>query len=35
MQFAGHFGDEAILFRLAGQIERAQPWIDRVPAVFL
>jgi amidase len=35
MQFAGRFGDEATLFRLAGQLERAQPWIDRVPADFI
>jgi amidase len=35
MQFAGRFGDEATLFRLAGQLERAQPWIDRVPADFV
>jgi amidase len=29
MQFVGRFGDEATLFRLAGQLERAQPWFDR------
>jgi amidase len=34
MHFVGRFGDEATLFRLAGQLERAQPWIDRVPADF-
>jgi amidase len=34
MQFVGRFGDEAMLFRLAGQIERAKPWMDRVPAGF-
>jgi amidase len=33
MQFVGRFGDEATLFRLAGQIERAQPWAERVPAM--
>ncbi len=27
----GRFGDEATLFRVAGQLERARPWIDRVP----
>ena len=32
MQFVGPFGDEATLFRLAGQLERAQPWFDREPA---
>ena len=32
MHFVGRFGDEAALFRLAGQLERAQPWFDRAPA---
>jgi amidase len=31
MQFVGRFGDEATLFRLAGQLERAQPWFEHVP----
>jgi amidase len=35
MQFVGRFGDEATLFRLAGQLERAQPWFDRAPAAYL
>jgi Asp-tRNA(Asn)/Glu-tRNA(Gln) amidotransferase A subunit family amidase len=30
MQFVGRTGEEALLFRLAGQIEQAQPWFDRV-----
>jgi len=34
MHFVGRFGDEATLFRLAGQLERAQPWFDRGPAGF-
>ncbi len=31
MQFAAGFGAEATLFRLAGQLERAQPWFDKLP----
>ena len=30
-QFVGRFGDEATLFRIAGQVERAQPWAHRIP----
>jgi amidase len=33
MQFAGRFGDEATLFRLAGQLERAKPWFARRPPI--
>ena len=31
--FLAPFGDEATLFRLASQLEAAQPWAQRVPAV--
>lgn len=31
MHFIGQFGDEATLFRLAGQLEQAQPWAGKIP----
>jgi 6-aminohexanoate-cyclic-dimer hydrolase len=34
VQFAGRFDDEATLFQLAGQLERAQPWRERRPPVW-
>ncbi len=34
MQFAGRMGDEATLFRLAGQFEHARPWDDRKPPIL-
>ncbi|MEM7467983.1 MAG: amidase [Pseudomonadota bacterium] len=32
-QFIGRYGEEATLFRLAAQLEQAQPWLDRKPRV--
>ncbi len=33
VQFVARFGDEAGLFRLAGQLEQAKPWFDRRPSL--
>jgi len=33
MQFVGRYGDEATLFRLASQLEKAMPWSVRVPPI--
>jgi amidase len=33
VQFIAPFGDEATLFRLAGQLEKAQPWFDKRPSI--
>jgi amidase len=34
IQFAAPFAADAVLFRLAGQLERAQPWFHRNPPGF-
>ncbi|CAL9649681.1 amidase [Streptomyces albus] len=34
MQFAAGYGREDTLFRLAGQLEQAHPWSDRVPPLW-
>jgi len=34
VQIAGRFGDEGLLFRLAAQLERAQPWSARKPPIW-
>lgn len=34
MMFTGGYGDEATLYRLAGQLEKELPWKDRKPPVW-
>jgi amidase len=34
MHFVAKFGDEATLFRLAGQLEKAKPWADMIPVGY-
>ena len=33
VMFTAQMNDEATLFRLAAQLEQAQPWFDRVPSL--
>jgi len=33
MQFVGRYGDEATLFRLASQLEKARPWSECIPPI--
>jgi amidase len=33
VQFVGRMGDEATLLQLAAQLEAAQPWFERLPAM--
>ncbi|HAN69131.1 MAG TPA: amidase, partial [Halieaceae bacterium] len=33
VMFAGRYGEEALLFQLAAQLEKAAPWFNRLPTV--
>jgi amidase len=35
IQFAGRFGDEATLFRIAAELEKAVPWPSRRPPIHV
>jgi amidase len=34
VQFVGQFGEERLLLQLAAQIENAEPWNKKRPAVY-
>lgn len=34
MMFGARYGEEHLLYRLAGQLEQAKPWFDKTPPVF-
>ena len=34
VQFTARYADEALLFRLGAQLEKARPWIDRLPPLL-
>ena len=34
MMFGARYGNEHILYSLAGQLEQAQPWFDKTPPIF-
>jgi len=34
MMFTARYSDEAMLFRLAAQLEEARPWFDKTPPIF-
>jgi amidase len=33
VQFAGCYANEAMLYRLAGQLEKIRPWRDKIPSI--